>query len=143
MSSPLLNKAANVAPPIAGAGNQSVEASADPTGVFRIATSATVQRFKIPLKWRGRFWKIRAVGLDIQYLFGDSTVSCDLNRVSTVASEEITTVIDSGATLPAGQVVDVYIPKHPSLTHFAVDSSGTSGYIEIYPSDNIHADSGL
>src|SRR5690606_14984115 len=106
----ILDRAADIAPPISAAGVQSVAATADTYGVFRIATSASSQRFNIPIFWKNRWWTWRAVGLDVQILFGGSSVSVTLNQVSTAASNVITLNAASGITIAAGEVRDIYVP---------------------------------
>lgn len=136
------NKAAQVAPPIAattfnGPGEASTTTSTR-DGVFRLATAATAQNVNIPAKWKGRWWTIRAIGLDIQIVFGGESVAAVLNQVSSVSSEDATLHDGSGVTIPAGGTVDWLIPDHVALKEFSFISTGTSGYIEIYPSDCVH-----
>ncbi len=132
----IVDIACDVAPPISAAGAQNAAATADYYGVFRIATSASSQRFNIPMKWVGRWWSITAIGLDIQLLFGGSSAEVALDEPSTVSSENITLVATTGITIAAGETKQIYVPKSSSITDFAFISSGTSGYVEIYPSSN-------
>lgn len=136
MGDRILDRAADVAPPISAAGAQNAAATADTYGVFRIATSASSQRFNIPMKWVNRWWDITAIGLDIQILFGGPTVAVSLNEPSTVSNENITLVATTGITIAAGTTRSFYVPAQSGLTNFAFISTDTTGFVEIYPSSN-------
>lgn len=130
-----LNKAAVVAPPISAAGAQDAEATADVAGVFCLATTASSVRVNIPLKWKGRWWTIQALTLDVDILFGTS-VTVAKDQVSTVASNVATLNAQTGFTVPAGSSLQVYVPNSKLITDFAIIASGTTGFLKIYPSSD-------
>lgn len=141
MSSAVLNKAASVSAPISAAGAQDAAATADVDGVFCLATTAGSVRVTLPIKWRGRWLRCQALTLDVDILFGTSSVSVTKDQVSTVSSNVATLNAATGFTIPAGQYMDFYIPKTSLVTDFAIVASGTSGFFKMYPSDDVHVGS--
>lgn len=141
MSSVVLNKAAAISAPISAAGAQDVEATADVDGVFCLATTASSVRVTLPIKWRGRWLRCQALTLDVDILFGTSSVSVTKDQVSTVSSNVATLNAATGFTIPAGTYMDFFIPKTSLVTDFAIISSGTNGFFKMYPSDDVHVGS--
>lgn len=141
MSSVVLNKAAAVSAPISAAGAQGVAATADVDGVFCLATTASSVRVTLPLYWRGRWLRCQAVTLDVDILFGTSSVSVAKDQVSTVSGNVATLNAATGFTIAAGTYVDFYIPKTSLVTDFAIIASGTTGFFKMYPSDDVHVGS--
>jgi len=121
--------AVDVAPPMSGAITGS-------SGNFCVATTAASQRFDIPSSWKGKYVTFVAVTLDVQISFGGSAVSVTLNQTSGVASEVITTNNATGFPIVAGTTVSYRIPNDASVTDFAIISSGTTGYLFAYMSEN-------
>jgi hypothetical protein len=100
--------------------------------VFLKATAATVQRFKIPDDWKGKYVTITVAGEDVDLLFGGSTVDVTLNQVSTVASEAITYHAKTGERFFAGQSRNVVVAA--DKTHFAYIAAGATGYVRVHAS---------
>ena len=136
-----LTDAAFVAPPIAGSGDQASATTQTVDGTLCLATTAASQLVLIPAKWRGRYLCMQAVGaLDIDVSFGTSAVTVTVNQVSTLdGSGNPTLNAASGATLFAGTSVHWDIERYPGCTHFAFRSTGTTGFLKVYPSDGRHA----
>lgn len=128
----------NVAPPISGSGvsNRATQRH----GVLRLATSASSQRVNIPDAWKGRFVTFQAVGLPVQILFGGAALSVTADQVSAVATEDATLNAASGYTIPEGQERPWRIPDNASVTDFAFISTGTTGFLEAYPSSSVIPD---
>lgn len=119
----------DVAPPIASAATDGRD------GVARFATSGASARYKIPKGWRGRFVDFRAIGQDLEIVFGGSTVSVTYGQVSTAPSEVITPVAGTGYPIPAGQKDGWRIPDSKAISHFAIAAAGAGGW-SAYPSTN-------
>jgi len=135
-----LDDAAFVAPPISGTGDQAATATQTVDGTLTLATTASSQLVKIPEKWRGRYLCFQAIGLDIDIVFGGASVSCTVNQVSTLdGSGNPTLNAASGGTIFANSKEFWAIEKVAGQTHFAFRSSGTTGFLKVFPSDRRHA----
>jgi hypothetical protein len=134
-----LDDAAFVAPPISGSGDQAVLATQTVDGVLCLATTAASQLVKIPEKWRGRYLNFQAIGLDIDVLVGTASVSVTVNQVSTLnGSGNPTLNAATGGTVFASQERQWATERADGQTHFAFRSTGTSGFIKVWPSDKRH-----
>lgn len=113
-------QAADISPPIA------LKATIPgPTGVYsRVITNASV-RYEIPVAAKGNFLSLTAFE-DIQIAFGSSDVAVTRDQVSTLTSEALTAVAGTGQRLTAGVEYHWRIPKHVSVTHFAVISDAAT-----------------
>jgi hypothetical protein len=136
MGDKIIDLACDIAPPIVAAGDQSVWSTADTYGIFYIATTNGNQRFNIPLKWKNRWWTVEAFTLDIYFAFGDSTASLTAAAVSTVSSENITLLATTGLRIAAGTSKQFFVPADSTITDFCVASTGTTGFVQVYPSSN-------
>lgn len=128
-----------IACPISGSGDQAAAATQTVDGVLCLATAATSQLVKLPAKWKGRELAVQAIGLDIDVLFGGASVSVTVNQVSTLdGSGNPTLNAATGWTVFAGTERVWSHENHPGQTHFAFRSTGTTGYIKVYPADKRH-----
>jgi hypothetical protein len=132
----IIDLACDVAPPFPQAGLQSAPSTATTYGVFYIATTNGNQRFNVPLKWRNRWWNVEAFTLDIYFGLGASTLSLTAADVSTVASENITLLATTGLRIAAGTSKPFFVPGDSAITDFCVASTGTTGFVQIYPASN-------
>ncbi len=98
-----------------------------PGQVFLVAHSATAARFAIPPQWRGQIVTFTSSGSDLYVLLGTSNSMIESAEVAAVVSEAIAPNWASGLLLPAGASVPVPVPTDLEITHFVVDSSGTTG----------------
>jgi hypothetical protein len=128
-----------VACPISGAGDQGAAETQTVDGVLCLATSTSSQRIVLPPLWRGRELEVSAVGLDIDILFGGSSVSVTVNQVSTVSSEVVTLNAASGDTVFAGTSKIYSHVKASGQYYFAFRSSGATGFLKVRPADRRHA----
>lgn len=128
-----------VSAPITGSGDQATEATQTVDGVVCLATTASSQLLKIPAKWLGRELMLTAVGLDIDVLFGTSSVSVTVNQVSTLdGSGNPTLNAASGCTIFAGTKEIISHAKSDGQTHLAFRSTGTTGFLKVRPADVRH-----
>jgi hypothetical protein len=104
--------------PVASAGTSGL------TGVFSQATSTTAARYEIPDAWRGAHVRFFAQAVDLQIVFGGSTVACALDENSSVTSEVITFDVNTGFPVAAGTWMDFRIPRNKAVTHFSIDAGG-------------------
>lgn len=133
MNSVGVNKAVLIAPPYRDGSVSTMD------GVTRLPTVASSAMYLIPDKWKNRYVTFQAIGLDVQIQFGESaSVSVTKDQTSSVTTNVITDSAAAGYTILAGTVRELFIPRHDSITGFAMVSSGTTGFLEAYPSDNIH-----
>jgi len=137
-----LDDAAFVASPISGSGDQAVLATQTVDGVLCLATTAASQLVKIPAKWLGRYLYVQAIGLDVDFLVGTSAVTVTVNQVSTLdGSGNPTLNAATGITIFAGTREFFALEKTSGQTHFAFRSTGTTGFLKVFPSDRRHAGS--
>lgn len=111
------------------------EAAASTTaGVHVLATVASTTRIKIPANWFDKYVTFQAQGLDVFLAFGGSGVTVSLTSVSTVSSEEMTSLATNAYLLPAGQERNFRFQRaaaQEGVTHFAHISTGTSGFLRM------------
>jgi hypothetical protein len=115
-----LNEVAIPTPPVASV----------TSGVVQLDATASSQLFAIPAAWRGKIVSFAAHGEKIEILFGGSTLSITFEDASTVdgTTRVITPKVTTGFGIPAGAVIDRYIPLQAStLTHFAIVAASTTG----------------
>jgi len=100
-----------------------------PGKIFLKTHSATAARFVIPKEWRGKIITVSSSGSDLYMLFGNANtlIGADKEAQLVATPEVLSSHWGSGALIPAGAVVPVFVPDHPDVTHFAVDSSGATG----------------
>ncbi len=122
MTSYIQNRAANVAPPEQGE-------------IYRIALTASSVAYTIPTTWNSLYVTFRAVGADLQYQFGrvGDTLSLALDRASGGSPPAMTVDTATGASLLDGESESFRINRH---TQFAAVSAGTTGFFEIWLSEN-------
>jgi hypothetical protein len=99
-----------------------------PSGSYSRALAAASTRYEIPAKAKGNFWSM-IFSADVQMSFGDADVAVTRDQDSTVASEVLTPSAATGYRFMAGIEYHFRIPKHKSITHFALllDNAAAAG----------------
>lgn len=128
MSSEVLNRAALVSAPIAAAD------ATGATGTQRYATTASTQSVLVPTAMQGRWMKVQAVTLAVDWAF---TIGATGTIVVDQAAALGTGHASAGDTLQAGSVDQVMVPKprdgKPVYINFR--STGTTGFFVFRCSD--------
>lgn len=98
------------------------------------ATTAASAPKMIPLTWRTGYLTVEADGDYVYIAFGPSTVAVDETAVTTfdAAGAEPTFQGDECSKVESGQTRDFDLRNLPTwATHFALKSSGTTGYVRL------------
>lgn len=120
MSPDILQRAANVAPPLSG------------KNVINLSVTDTAARFIIPTALFGKFATLTMIGAKADIVFGGSSVACAYGQASTVSSEAISLHASSGRHLPDGVPVSFQFPESKKAGYFSVDCvAAGSGVLNI------------
>jgi hypothetical protein len=100
-----------------------------PGNVINAAHTETAYRRLIPPIWRGKVITVATSGSDLYFLLGNANSMIEKAEVAQdVATPEVLAANwASGALIPAGSTVPVYVPDDDTITHYVVDSEVASG----------------
>lgn len=132
MGSPYETQACDVSPPLAL--NTSIPG---PSGAMsRLITGASVL-YEIPASWKGNFVDLKVTGA-CQIAFGDSTLSLVYDERSGLSGAVLAADVNTGWPYAADEKDSFRVPKHKTITHFAVVGPGSpSGGFWLRVSNNI------
>ncbi len=122
-------QAADAVFPLGVTADTTGDAATEPDGIFVDDLTAGSVRYKIPLRWKGRFCDVKASGGNLGIAFGDSTVTAALTTKSTVAAELITFKAGSCWEVSDGETLSRRVPA--SATHFAIIGAAAAGKVRI------------
>ncbi|HEX5691520.1 MAG TPA: hypothetical protein VFX76_16015, partial [Roseiflexaceae bacterium] len=94
--------------------------------VYSLAGSTSVATYEVPKEWRGKTVNFESIGDDTYIAFGNAGISLATTKVALASSTKLAAHRGTGWRIPAGSVHSFFC--HAEHTHFAIVSSGTTGY---------------